>query len=198
MSALSGAGAVIFKWRGLLWGIFGLCVLALPVDFSAPRMLFAAPLLALGQLLRFWAAGVIPKYRTLTVGAPRLVTKGPYALVRNPLYAGNALMGSGWSLMAGWWWVIAFTAVFFVIYSLVIIPYEETFLMGKFRDEYATYKSTTPALIPNFRCIWKVFGKTAGYARFDRAGSWSMERHSLFMNIIVTVLVCLKLFTSII
>jgi protein-S-isoprenylcysteine O-methyltransferase Ste14 len=157
-------------------------------------MIFAVPLLVGGQLLRFWAAGVIPKYRTLEVGALRLVTWGPYALIRNPLYAGNAIMGSGWSLMAGWWWVAAFAAVFFFLYSLVIIPYEETFLMGKFRDEYIAYRNTTPALIPNFSAIAGKRGKTAGFERFDRVSSWLMERHSLFMNIIVTVLVCVRLF----
>jgi protein-S-isoprenylcysteine O-methyltransferase Ste14 len=191
MSADGGARGIIFKYRGLLWGIFALGVLALPVSFSAVRAFAAVPLLLGGQLLRFWAAGVIPKYRTLTVDAPRLVTWGPYAIVRNPLYAGNALLGLGWALMAGWLWVAAFAAVYFLLYSVIIIPYEESFLIGKFRDEYIAYKSVTPSLIP---AISGARGKAADrLAGFDPASSWLMERHSLFMNMIVTALVCLRL-----
>ncbi|MDR0648050.1 MAG: isoprenylcysteine carboxylmethyltransferase family protein [Synergistaceae bacterium] len=188
----NGTASVIFKLRGLLWGIFGLCVLVFPVAPSAQRAFFAAPLLLGGQSLRFWAAGVIPKYRTLKVGAPRLVTWGPYGMVRNPLYAGNALMGFGWSLLAGWPWVAAFAVAFFFLYCLVIIPYEEAFLMGEFRDDYMAYRVTTPSLVPNLSGILRA--ARGGTEPFDRHASWSMERHSLFMNLAVTALVCFRLF----
>ncbi|MDR1021487.1 MAG: isoprenylcysteine carboxylmethyltransferase family protein [Synergistaceae bacterium] len=191
MSRYGGAAGVIFKSRGLLWGVFGLCVLVFPVAPSAWRTIFAVPLLLGGQILRFWAAGVIPKYRTLKVGAPRLVTWGPYAFVRNPLYAGNALMGFGWTLLAGWWWVAAFAVAFSLLYCLAIIPYEEAFLSGEFRDEYMAYKDATPSLVPDFYGILK---KAPGLGPFDSRASWSMERHSLFMNLAVTALVCLRLF----
>jgi protein-S-isoprenylcysteine O-methyltransferase Ste14 len=191
MSADGGARGLVFKYRGLLWGIFALGVLALPVAFSTARSVAALPLLFGGQLLRFWAAGVIPKYRTLTVGAPRLVTWGPYALMRNPLYAGNALLGFGWALMAGWPWVAAFAAAFFFLYQVIIIPYEESFLIGRFRDEYIAYRNVTPALIPGVGGAWRK--ASGGSGRFDPASSWRMERHSLFMNLVVTALVCLRL-----
>jgi protein-S-isoprenylcysteine O-methyltransferase Ste14 len=179
----------IFKYRGLLWGLFGAAILVFPVSFSAARSMIAIPLLAGGQLLRFWAAGVIPKYRTLTLDAPRLVTWGPYAFVRNPLYAGNALMGCGWSLMAGWLWVATFAAAFLSIYTFAIIPYEESFLAGKFGGEYLRYKSVTPALIPAFSGP----GRPLAGELFDPGRSWFMERHSLFMNAAVTTLVGLRL-----
>ena len=83
-------------------------------------------------MLRFWAAGFIPKYRTEVIGAPVLITWGPYSWVRNPLYAGNALMGLGWSLMVSWGWVGAFVIAFLLLYSLIVIPAEEDFLAEKF------------------------------------------------------------------
>jgi protein-S-isoprenylcysteine O-methyltransferase Ste14 len=183
---------LVFKYRGLLWGIFALAVLVCPASFSATRATLSIPFLISGQLLRFWAAGVIPKYRTLVVDAPILVTWGPYAWVRNPLYAGNALMGCGWSLLVGWWWTPAFAAAYLAIYMLVIIPCEERFLLDKFRDEYLDFRSATPALVPNL----SKFRERARVMRpglFDAKKSWSMERHSLGMNVLTTALILLRL-----
>lgn len=182
----------VFKYRGLLWGIFALAIFIFPVSYSPVRMFLAIPLLAGGQALRFWAAGVIQKYRTLVIGAPALVTWGPYAWVRNPLYAGNALMGCGWSLMAGWWWVVVFMLLFFAIYSLMIIPDEEKFLSSRFGEEYARFKRDTPSLFPRFVDLKR--RTLADRGDFDGRRSWSLERHSLRMNGIVTFLVLIRLF----
>jgi protein-S-isoprenylcysteine O-methyltransferase Ste14 len=155
-------------------------------------MALAAPLVLAGQLLRFWAAGVIPKYRTLTLDAPALVTRGPYAWIRNPLYAGNALLGCGWSLMVGWALVPAFAAVYAVIYSLVIIPYEERFLLARFGDEYLSYKLATPSMVPGFSNFASRAAR--GSEGFGARESWSMERHSLRMNLLVTALILARLY----
>lgn len=187
-----GFRAAVFKYRGLLWGLFAIAIFVFPVSYSTFRMTLAFPLVLGGQALRFWAAGVIPKYRTLVIGAPVLVTWGPYAWVRNPLYAGNALMGCGWALMAGWWWVIIFSAFFYAIYSLVIIPDEEKFLVERFGGEYERFRQETPSLFPRFFDVEKKIRASRG--EFDRAKSWSMERHSLRMNVVVTLLVLIRLF----
>jgi protein-S-isoprenylcysteine O-methyltransferase Ste14 len=188
---LKGLRETLFKYRGLVWGIFAVAVLASPASFSLPRFCAAVPVLLAGQCLRFWAAGVIPKYRTLSHDAPRLVTWGPYAMVRNPLYAGNGLMGLGWALMAGWMFVAAFAALYFALYSMTIIPYEEQFLSVRFGEEYEIYKRSTPALIPDFRDFASRAPKNL--SGFDRERSWYMERHSLGMNALVTVLVLIRL-----
>ncbi|MDR3353823.1 MAG: isoprenylcysteine carboxylmethyltransferase family protein [Synergistaceae bacterium] len=183
--------SLVFKYRGLLWGVFALAILFLPVSGSPLRFAVSVPLLAAGQALRFWAAGVIPKYRTLVVDAPVLVTHGPYAAIRNPLYAGNAIMGFGWSLMAGWPWVLAFAAAFSVVYSMIIIPWEERFLLQKFGESYAAYKKATPSLIPSITTAAASVRKFRG--GFDAGKSWAMERHSLRMNTTLTALVLARL-----
>lgn len=178
--------ALVFKYRGLIWGIFAVAVLLSPASFDPLRTALAVPLLVTGQALRFWAAGLIPKYRTLTLDAPRLVTEGPYSLTRNPLYLGNALMGCGWAAALGWVWLAAFAAAFIGVYSLVIIPYEEQFLRSRFGAEYEDFLRRVPQFFPSF----KNYRASDG---FDRVRSWSMERHSLRMNIVVTVLVAARL-----
>jgi protein-S-isoprenylcysteine O-methyltransferase Ste14 len=184
----------LFKYRGLVWGIFVAAVFALPVSFSPSRFCAAVPVLLAGQCLRFWAAGVIPKYRTLSLDAPKLVTWGPYAWVRNPLYAGNGLIGLGWAMMTGWPLVAAFAAVYFTLYSMTIIPYEEQFLSERFGEEYENYRKSAPALIPDFSDCASRVKKT--FLGFDRKKSWFMESHSLYMNVIVTALVLVKLYKS--
>jgi protein-S-isoprenylcysteine O-methyltransferase Ste14 len=183
---------LIFKYRGLVWGIFAVAVLVFPVYFSPARFAAAIPMLIAGQCLRFWAAGFIPKYRTLVVGAPKLVTSGPYAWTRNPLYAGNGIMGLGWALMAGWAWEAAFAAIYFALYSLTIIPFEEKFLAERFGDEYELYRKSTPPLLPGMRDFKSRAARSL--AGFDARQSWSMERHSLRMNILVTAVVVTRLY----
>jgi protein-S-isoprenylcysteine O-methyltransferase Ste14 len=184
----------IFKYRGLVWGIFAAAVLFFPVSFSAARTVVSVPLLAAGQALRFWAAGFIPKYRTLTVGAPSLVTGGPYAWVRNPLYAGNGIMGLGWAMMAGPVWCAAFAAIYSALYCLVIIPFEEKFLSERFGDEYERYRRSTPFVMPGLNNFRERAARSRG--GFDGEKSWFMERHSLGMNVFVTALLAVRLYFS--
>ena len=184
----------IFKNRGLVWGLFVVAAMIFPITFSAARIYAAIPLLIAGQSLRFWAAGFIPRYRTLIVDAPILVTGGPYAWTRNPLYAGNGIMGLGWALMVGWIWEAAFAVIFFALYSLIIIPFEESFLMERFGDEYALYKKNTPPLFP---ALWGIQSRIErSRTGFDATKSWFMERHSLVMNAFVTVLILARLYFS--
>ncbi|MCL2684598.1 MAG: isoprenylcysteine carboxylmethyltransferase family protein [Synergistaceae bacterium] len=184
---------LIFKYRGLVWGLFAVAILIFPVSFSPVRIYSALPLLVAGQSLRFWAAGFIPKYRTLVVDAPCLVTGGPYAWMRNPLYAGNGIMGLGWALMAGRIWTVVFAVIYFALYSLTIIPSEEKFLMERFGDEYTLYKKTTPSLFP---ALWDVKSRIERSAGFEAKKSWFMECHSLRMNALVTVVVLGRLYFS--
>lgn len=179
--------SLAFKYRGGLWGLFALAALFFPSEYSLWRLLMALPLLFAGQALRFWAAGVIPKYRTLELDAPLLVIWGPYRWMRNPLYAGNALLGVGWSVMLGWHWVPIFLILFALLYSVTIIPYEESFLLKRFGAVYEEYRRRTPALIPRF----PLPPVPTNALPYDAAQSWLMERHSLRMNLLVTfVLLC--------
>src|SRR6201996_8802882 len=66
---------------------------------SAFSIATGLPLAFAGEALRMWAVGYSGvTTRGDTVTAPALVTAGPYAYVRNPLYVGNALTGAGFAL----------------------------------------------------------------------------------------------------
>lgn len=181
-----------FKCRGLFWGIFAAGILIFPADFDIWRFVFGMIILILGQLLRFWAAGFIPKYRTEVIGAPVLVTWGPYKWVRNPLYAGNFIMGLGWAVMVGWIWVFAFSAAFLFLYWLIIIPAEEEFLESKFKDFYRPFKNKVPSLFPFPRNGFPDISPDE--KPFNMKTAWSEEIYSIRVNLVVTAVIIIRLY----
>ncbi len=177
---------IAFKLRGGLWTALYLGVLFLAGPASIPALAAGLILVAIGQSVRFWAAGCITRYRGENVGAERLVTWGPYALVRNPLYVGNGLIGAGWGILAGWKALLLFAAAFFVLYGVLIVPWEETFLRTKFGREYENYASRTGRFFPR---------KTVGFSLkgpFDHSVLWKSERHSLFVTLAGTAVLLFR------
>ncbi|MFH2137913.1 MAG: isoprenylcysteine carboxylmethyltransferase family protein [Candidatus Omnitrophota bacterium] len=98
----------------------------------------------LGLIIRLWAAGFIKKKRELAVA-------GPYAMVRNPLYLGNFLMGLGFCFFISNLLVsLIYIALFFVFYTGTIRD-EELLLTQLFGQEYLDYKDKVPSLFPMFK-----------------------------------------------
>lgn len=129
----------VFRMRGGIWTLLFLAILFMVRKSSWEIISVSLVIIALGQIWRCWSAGVIGLYRGENVKALKLATKGPYSLMRNPLYFGNFIIGLGWSLIAGKFAVIIFVISFIVLYVLVIIPHEEEFLRTKFGHEYEEY-----------------------------------------------------------
>jgi protein-S-isoprenylcysteine O-methyltransferase Ste14 len=81
----------------------------------------------------------------------RLVVRGPYRYVRNPMIAGVSFMLIGISLLLRSTphaqWALAFIAV----NAVFIITFEEPQLEGRFGDDYRHYRSVVPRLIPRMR-----------------------------------------------
>ena len=111
-----------------------------------------------GELIRIWSiryAGSATR-TTGRVGADELVTSGPYARVRDPLYVGNFLIGTGFVIMA-WplmpWFLIGFIVLILFQY-MSIIDLEQEFLREKFGQEYKAYEEHVPKFIPRLS-EWK-------------------------------------------
>ncbi len=129
----------VFKMRGGLWTLLFLIILFMTGRTELETILLSLVIILAGQLWRCWAAGTIMIYRGETVKADGLTTSGPYSLMRNPLYFGNFLIGLGWSLIAGRKAVLLFIISFIILYVIIIIPYEENFLLNKFGKSYKEY-----------------------------------------------------------
>jgi hypothetical protein len=76
---------------------------------------------------------------------PELVTSGPYAYIRNPVYTGVLLAMLG-STLVDWWWAVplAWSVAYFVYASRG----EEQLMLREFPDTYPAYKARTWRLIP--------------------------------------------------
>jgi protein-S-isoprenylcysteine O-methyltransferase Ste14 len=162
--------AFIFKNRGALLSIPAalLAVFGKPSAFSVTLGL---PLAIGGELLRCWAVG----YSGVTtredhVTAPELVTAGPYAHVRNPLYVGNFLTAAGFALAFTGGNSLAKRAALIgaslgtmaAVYA-TIIPHEEQYLRSTFGEPYERYCATVPQVVPSLE------------ANGDQRGTWKPD-----------------------
>ena len=113
-------------------------------------------LILLGESLRIWAVGIVgAATRSASTNARRLVQEGPYAVIRNPIYAGNFLLCLGLACFTMSWAVAAACALYFVVIYSRIIRTEERFLSERFGAVYAQFCRRVPRLVPRLRGSWR-------------------------------------------
>jgi protein-S-isoprenylcysteine O-methyltransferase Ste14 len=107
--------------------------------------IFGMAFLLLGLLLRISSRG----YKSeVSKGGNALVTGGPYALVRNPMYLGIFCSGFGVILLLFQWWAAGVFVVFMTVRYMTLIRKEEEVLCGKFGEAYREYMKRVPSLLP--------------------------------------------------
>ena len=74
-----------------------------------------------------------------------LVTKGPYRLIRHPLYAGALLLLISISLVLADSVILGYALVGVLAFRLLVIPAEEKHLLETFGEDYECYQSRTGA-----------------------------------------------------
>jgi protein-S-isoprenylcysteine O-methyltransferase Ste14 len=106
-----------------------------------PRSLAVGlPVAVLGLFLRAWAAGHLEKNL-------ELAQNGPYARVRNPLYAGTLTAAAGLAIAARSWILAVVLAATFLCVYLPVVELEEQHLARLF-PEFQDYARRVPRLIP--------------------------------------------------
>jgi len=95
----------------------------------------------LGIALRLWAAGCLRKQEAL-------VCWGPFAYLRNPLYVGTLLIGSGLGLLTGRWEALALVATLMLTVYLPTVRHEERVLRALFGPAYDAYCREVPRWLP--------------------------------------------------
>ncbi len=104
----------------------------------------------IGLAIRAWASGHIRKASVLAVS-------GPYAYTRNPLYLGSLILGVGFSVAAGVWWLAIIFSVLFIGIYLPVMRVEIEDIRRIFGEDYDVYERNVPLLIPRF-LPWKSAG----------------------------------------
>ncbi len=113
---------------------------------------WAGVLLGLAVLPVVWrvfvALGSNVSETVLTKREHALVTTGPYAYVRHPLYACGIGMFLAMGLMAANLFILFMAASALAAILAVVIPREEAHLIDRFGDAYIDYRRRTGRLLP--------------------------------------------------
>lgn len=103
-----------------------------------------------GAVLVVWAKTLLGRWFSASFGVKpghELVTRGPYALVRHPMYTGLVLLGVGVGLA----WDSAVTLGLALVY---LVPFwlhtmvEEQIFEAHFGDAWRDYRARVPRLVP--------------------------------------------------
>lgn len=146
-------------WRraGIRNGILGIGLLAAFLGTASPLSiaLGALPLLC-GALLVYQARCHLER-----LDAP-LVSSGPYRWVRHPVYLGNAAVDMGLAVMSGWWPLVAFAPLWWLLVHVPLIRREEVRLHERFGQAWRHYAHAVPALVPRWFPEEPLTGSEAG------------------------------------
>jgi protein-S-isoprenylcysteine O-methyltransferase Ste14 len=112
---------------------------------------WALPLLAWGYLQYKW----VGTYRTrlggggpgLSVPPERIVERGPYRFVRNPMYLGHMIFFAGLALALGSW-IAAAVLVLHVVWFDARAREDEAHLESLFGDSYRAYRRRVKRWLP--------------------------------------------------
>ncbi len=130
---------------------------------TAKLLWYGGILVVLGMVVRMWASGCVKKNRVLA-------TSGPYAFVRHPLYVGNILICAGFCIASGLWWSVPLGIAVLLLFYPPAIAYEDSKLRGLFPDQWDSWATKTPALLPRLSAWSQAKG-----------AEWSLNQ-SLFKN----------------
>lgn len=111
--------------------------------------------IALGVVFYIWTAG---DFVLMGRGTPapldpprRLVSRGLYRIVRNPMYIGVLLMLIGEGVFFGSLAILVYAILIWSVNHLFIIFYEEPTLRKKFGAAYLEYCRVVPRWIPKLK-----------------------------------------------
>jgi protein-S-isoprenylcysteine O-methyltransferase Ste14 len=183
-------GQFFFKYRSYTPIPLLLAVLIL-ADPTWASFFAGLTIMLLGESTRFWGvlyAGSATR-TTGEVGAGRLVTDGPFAHIRNPLYTGNFLLSLGLTVMSRAWmpWMLLIFLLLFGIQYTFIVREEEKFLARQFDQQYAEYCQHVPRWLLNIRGFTNSELSSPVFAKALRS-----ERNTLQSALAVIILMLIR------
>jgi protein-S-isoprenylcysteine O-methyltransferase Ste14 len=182
-------GRLFFRLRSFTPIPFILLLIYLARPTFASTLIGAA-LAAAGEWLRLWAVGYAGgATRSRTISAARdLVTAGPYAHVRNPLYLGNLLLSLGVCIIANVYWMVAALLAGYFVQYLPIIASEEAHLRKVCGAAYQAYCAATPRFLPRRKPY-----PAASPHTFSLARAFKSEKRTLTAIACVLLLIMIRL-----
>jgi protein-S-isoprenylcysteine O-methyltransferase Ste14 len=122
---------------------------SLPLHTGLPAQWVGVGSCVVGFGFAFWARAYLGRNWGMPMSLRQgheLVTSGPYAYVRHPIYTGIMLAMLGSALTLGLLWLALF--VIYFAYFLFSARTEEKMMLAQFPDAYPAYRRRTKMLIP--------------------------------------------------
>ncbi len=129
---------------------------SLRLPFPAWLRWLGAGLIFAGDLLFIWSHRALGRNWSPLLEIRKghiLVTKGPYRLIRHPMYAAIFLIGTGVSFLSANWLVSLSYMLPVVSMYLVRVSDEEEMMIEQFGDEYRKYMRRTGRLLPKLSTL---------------------------------------------
>jgi protein-S-isoprenylcysteine O-methyltransferase Ste14 len=140
-------------------------------------------IVAFGLVVRALSAGHLEKDRELAV-------TGPYAVTRNPLYLGSALLAAGFAVAGGSWADGAMVAIYFAVFYYAVMRNEEEGLRKRFGAAFEAYAARVPLFFPRYSApVTSGSGAIPPSKRF----SWKLYRRNREYNALIGTMVGLAL-----
>jgi protein-S-isoprenylcysteine O-methyltransferase Ste14 len=131
----------------------GIVVIVLLAPFVQRQWLLAGFVVSmLGELIQVWCFASLDKNATLTI-------RGPYTMVRNPMYLGRYFIVLGFLMLAGQWWLLVGFTVGYWLYMDSRVQREEAHLRPIFGAPYDDYCARVRRFVPG----WPLAGKPVAY-----------------------------------
>jgi protein-S-isoprenylcysteine O-methyltransferase Ste14 len=148
---------ILFQGIGFAFVFFGSFRIPMPIALDTPAIVAALPVaaLAFGSVLLFWLAfralGTNWSFVARVLDDHGLITRGPFALVRNPIYLAMLMMLVAAALALGRAPVLIVAIPLFFIGTVIRVLREERLLRAQFGEAYDAYAARVSRLVPG---VW--------------------------------------------
>ena len=115
---------------------------------KTPLILFGAIFIVVGVAV--WIYAVIIQKISEEIKNGKLITKGIYSFVRNPIYTAFIFVFTGILIMGSNLFLLILPILFWLNLTVILKLTEEKWLLEKFGDEYVDYCKVVNRIIPWF------------------------------------------------
>ena len=118
----------------------------LPPAAPEPRWMFflGLALMVVGFLFAGWGIATFRRHHTAIAPirpATTIVSSGPYAITRNPMYVGLTCVYIGGAFLLDTWWAFVLLPIVVLIIDRQVIGREERYLASAFGAQYESYRA---------------------------------------------------------
>lgn len=188
-------GAWVFRQRSWLPVPLAVAALLGGTAHGTPWAVLSGVAIAMaGEALRLWSVrriGSISRTRSLTRVGP-FIRSGPFRVMRNPLYVGNWLLWTGFTVASRAFWLLPVVWAVLAVQDRVIVQWEENRLRERFGARYEQYMRDVPRWLPR---PWAP-RVADGVSPHPWRAVFRGERSTLAAIVLAAVLLALRAFTT--